>query len=66
MVEAIEQATAREELRRKFGQEAAAAEEETERTGLAFEAHRVFDYLEQRARGKRVRRPRPKTWRRSV
>jgi predicted transcriptional regulator len=33
MVEAIEQAAAREELRRRFGEEAALAEEETERSG---------------------------------
>ena len=66
MVEAIEQATAREELRRRFGEEAALAEAETDKTRKAFEATSVFEYFEKRAQGKRALRPRPKAWRRSV
>ena len=65
MVEAIEQAAAREELRRRFGAEAATAEQETERSGKAYDAAEVFDYLAARARGRRTRRPRPKAWQRS-
>jgi predicted transcriptional regulator len=65
MVEAIEQAITREELRRRFGEEAAQSEEETERSGKAYDANGFFDYLETRARGAKARRPRPKAWRRS-
>lgn len=65
MVEAIEQAAQREELRRRFGVEAAEAEQETEATGKAYDAAEVFDHLEARARGESTRRPRPKTWRKS-
>ena len=65
MVEAIEQAAQREELRRRFGAEAAEAERETEASGKAYDAAEVFDHLEARARGESTRRPQPKTWRRS-
>lgn len=66
MVQAIEQAAQREELRRRFGVEAADAERETEATGKAYDATEVFDHLEARARGESTRRPRPKAWRRSA
>lgn len=66
MVEAIEQAAQREELRRRFGAEAAEAEEETLAAGKAYDAAEVFDHLEARARGETTRRPRPKAWRRSA
>ena len=65
MVEAIERVAASEELRRRFGADAAEAETETERSGKAYEAGEVFDYLEARARGEKAKRPRPKAWRRS-
>jgi predicted transcriptional regulator len=65
MLEAIEQAAAREELRRRFGQEAALAEEETERSGKVYDAVEAFKYLEMRAKGSRARKPRLKSWRRS-
>lgn len=65
MLEAIEQAAAREELRRRFGQEAALAEEETERSGKVYDAAEAFKYLEMRAKGGRARKPRLKSWRRS-
>jgi len=65
MIEAIEQAARREELRRRFGEEAALAESETEKSGQAYDAAEAFRYLESRAKGARVRRPRMKTWRRS-
>ena len=65
MLEAIERAAEREELRRRFGAEAAEAERETEASGKAYDAAEAFDYLEARARGESARRPRPKTWRRS-
>ena len=65
MLEAIERAAESEELRRRFGADAAEAEKETERSGKAYEAREVFDYLEARARGEKPRRPRPKAWQRS-
>ncbi len=65
MVEAIERAAENAELRRRFGADAAAAEEETERSGKAYDAAEVFNFLEARARGERARRPRPKAWHRS-
>jgi predicted transcriptional regulator len=66
MVEAIEQAAAREELRRRFGEEAALAEAETERSGKVYDAAEAFKYFETRAKGGNARKPRPKSWRRSA
>ena len=65
MVEAIARETERAELRRRFGDEAAQAEEETLRSGKAYDATEVFAYLKAKAAGKKVRRPRAKSWRRS-
>lgn len=66
MVEAIEQATHNEELRRRFGVEAAAAERETMKTGRAYDALEVFNYLEARSHGTATRKPRQKAWRKSA
>jgi predicted transcriptional regulator len=63
MIEAIEQATHNEELRRRFGVEADAAERETTKTGRAYDALEVFNYLESRSRGAVTRKPRQKAWR---
>lgn len=65
MVEAIEKAAASEELRRRFGEEAALAEKETERSGKVYDAGEAFRYFESRATGGRARKPRLKSWRRS-
>jgi predicted transcriptional regulator len=65
MVEAIARATERAELRRRFGEEARQAEEETVASGKAYDADEVFSYLKARATGKKARRPRAKVWRRS-
>jgi predicted transcriptional regulator len=65
MIEAIERAAQAEELRRRFGEEAAAAERETLKSGKAYDAREVFSYLEARSRGKRVSRPRAASWRKS-
>ena len=65
MVEAIERAAQAEELRRRFGEDAAAAERETLKSGKAYDAREVFSYLEARSRGKRVSRPRAASWRKS-
>ena len=74
MLSAIERAAKQEELRRRFGDEAALAERETERSRKAYDAAEVFDYLEARALGKKAKRPKSKTtkirttksWRRSA
>jgi len=65
MVEAIEQAAVRAELRRRFGEEAALAEEETQHSGTVYDAAEAFQYFETRAKGGRARKPRLKAWRRS-
>lgn len=65
MVDAIERAARQEELRRRFGAEALEAERETESTDRVYDAAGVFAYLEARSQGKRTRKPRTKSWRRS-
>jgi predicted transcriptional regulator len=65
MIEAIEQAAQREELRRRFGDEAAQSEKASLQSGKAYDAAEAFKYLESRARGRRTRRPRMKAWRKS-
>lgn len=66
MIEAIEQAAKREELRRRFGAEAARAEEETESSGQAYSAPEIFDWFEARAAGKKRRKPKAVKWQRSA
>jgi predicted transcriptional regulator len=63
MVEAIECAVKQAELRRHFGDEAALAEAETMKSRRAYDAAKVFDYLEARAKGAAARKPRPRAWR---
>lgn len=63
MLEAIEQAAERAVSRSRFGAEALEAEAEALRTGKAYVATEVFDYLAAKARGEKVSRPRPKAWR---
>jgi predicted transcriptional regulator len=63
MVEAIARETTRAELYEQFLDDARDAEREVERTGRHFDADDVFRYMTARAAGKRVRRPRPKSWR---
>ena len=65
MVEAIEQAAQREELRRRFGEDAALAERETQESGKVYDATEAFAYLEAGAKGKPARKPRMKSWRQS-
>jgi predicted transcriptional regulator len=66
MVEAIERAVKSEELRRRFGEEAALAEREADKSGRAYDAAEAFAYFENQMRGKRVRKPRLKVWQKSV
>jgi len=66
MVAAIEQAAQNEELRRRFGAEADAAERDAMKSGRALDATEVFDYFEARSRGASIRKPRLKSWRKSA
>jgi predicted transcriptional regulator len=63
MVEAIAREAERAELRRKFIEEALAADREMERTGLAYDFDDVKEYFESKLSGQRARRPRLKRWR---
>jgi len=63
MVEAIAREAERAELRRKFIEEALAADREMERTGLAYDFDDIRDYFESKLSGQRARRPRLKRWR---
>jgi predicted transcriptional regulator len=65
MVAAIARETERAELRRRFGDEAKRAEDDTLASGKVYDAREVFSYLKARAAGKKARRPRAKAWRRS-
>ena len=65
MVDAIEQAAQREELRRRFGEEAALSEREAQESGKVYDAGEALDYLEARAKGEKARKPRMKSWRQS-
>lgn len=61
MVEAIEQAAERAELRERFGEEATASDAQVLRTGKAYELAAVFDYLEQKSAGAKVSRPKARS-----
>ena len=63
MVEAIAREAERAELRRRFTEEALAADREMERTGLAYDFDDVKAYFESKLSGRRARRPRLKRWR---
>jgi hypothetical protein len=58
MSDGIEQSKQQAELRRHFVAKAAAAEQEAERTGKVYNAIEAFAYLEARARGIAVEKPR--------
>jgi predicted transcriptional regulator len=63
MVEAIEQQVAQAERRRRFVEEALAAEKEALETGEGFNADAVHEAMAARARGGRARRPKATPWR---
>ena len=64
MVEAISAQAQREELRRKFIDDALAADREMARTGRGYDFADVQAYFEAKLSGKRAQRPRLKRWRR--
>jgi predicted transcriptional regulator len=65
MVEALSQEADRAERRERFARDAALSERETLESGKAVPLDSAFDYLEARAAGKAVRRPRARIWRAS-
>jgi hypothetical protein len=65
LVEALSQEADRAEIRERFAKDAAISEIETMESGNAVPLVVAIDYLEARAEGKAVRRPRARTWRAS-
>jgi predicted transcriptional regulator len=65
MIEALSLEADRAEMRERFSSDAAASEIEAMQSGKALPLGVAFDYLEARASGKAVRRPRARTWRMS-
>lgn len=63
MVRAIEVAASAEEQRRAFIEEALEAEAEMEASGEGYAMEDVHVWLKARAAGKRVARPRARSWR---
>jgi predicted transcriptional regulator len=63
MIETLRQEAERAEIRERFANEAAVSEREAMQSGKAFPLEVAFNYLEARAVGKAVRRPRARTWR---
>jgi predicted transcriptional regulator len=64
MIEAIANETQRAELRRRFVADALAAEREVIRSGKTYAAEEVFAFVEAKAKGKRIRKPAARSWRR--
>ena len=65
MIEALVREAARAEARAKFASDAAESEREALSSGKSVPLAAAFDYLEKRAAGKAVRRPRAGAWRAS-
>ncbi|HTB66184.1 MAG TPA: hypothetical protein VK727_08150 [Steroidobacteraceae bacterium] len=65
MVDVLSQEANRAELRERFAEDAAISEKEAMESGKAVPVAAAFDYLEARAAGKLVRRPRARAWRAS-
>ncbi len=65
MIEALAREAERAELRTRFADEAARAEQEALSSGKTFELSATFDYLAARASGAKARRPKARAWRRS-
>jgi predicted transcriptional regulator len=63
MIEAIEKQTTLAELRKKFVAEALASEKAMLRSGKGYSATEVHRYMAVRAAGKKISRPKAKSWR---
>ena len=65
MIDVLSQEANRAELRERFAEDSAISEKEAMESGKAVPVVVAFDYLEARAAGKSVRRPRARAWRAS-
>ena len=65
MVDALAREAARAELRERFASAAELSEREALASGKAVPLAVAFDYLESRAAGRKVRRPKARAWRAS-
>ena len=63
MVRALESQVESMERHEAFVKDALAAQREMEESGLAYAAEDVHEYLRAKARGRKVRRPKPVPWR---
>ncbi len=63
MVEALSREASRAELRERFAAEAAESEREAFDSGKTYSLDATFDFLEARVAGRKVRRPKARTWR---
>ncbi|HVY22819.1 MAG TPA: hypothetical protein VG962_05655 [Steroidobacteraceae bacterium] len=65
MLEALKKETEQMELRQRFAADSARSEKQAFSSGKAYTLDSAFDFLESRAAGKKVRRPRMHSWRAS-
>jgi predicted transcriptional regulator len=63
MVRALESHVEAMELHEQFVRDGLAAEKEMQETGLGYAAEDVHAYIRARARGRKVKRPKPVRWR---
>ena len=65
MVAALAREAERLELRERFAADSASSEAEAMASGKAIGIAEAFDYLEAKLKGRRLRRPRARSWRAS-
>ena len=65
MVEALTREAEQSELRQRFATDSALSEKEATASGKAYSLAPTFDYLDKRASGGNLRRPRAHAWRAS-
>jgi predicted transcriptional regulator len=63
VLSALEEYVSRSELAEQFLEDAIAADDQMQRSGLGYDAREVHAYVTAKAQGKRARRPRVKRWR---
>jgi predicted transcriptional regulator len=63
LVRAIEEQAARAERRKQFVDAAVAARDEFDRTGVAYAAEDVHEWIRARARRTKAAKPKPRSWR---
>ena len=63
VLSALEEYVSRTELSEQFLEEAIAADERMQRSGLGYDVSEVHAYVTAKVQGKRARRPRAKRWR---